>query len=108
MEHLNLTTEAVEFLSKNCVKQDRKGVRLKIKNSGCAGFKYDWQYIDSADSNDYLHTLSQDHFLAIDSFTLAMLSGSTLEVTKTPFSKTLNIVNPMVTSACGCGESFAI
>ena len=108
MEHLNLTTEAINFLSQNCTNQDRKGVRLLVKGAGCAGFKYDWKFIDSADDDDYLHTLSESRFLAIDPFTISMLQGSTIELEDTPFSKSLNIKNPMATGSCGCGESFAI
>jgi iron-sulfur cluster assembly accessory protein len=108
MEHINLTTEASEFLSQTCSKQNHKGVRLLVKNSGCAGYKYDWKYVDDHADTDYLYTLSNGHFLAVEKLASAMLLGSTIELKKTHFSKTLNIVNPMVTSACGCGESFAI
>jgi iron-sulfur cluster assembly accessory protein len=108
MEHLNLTTEAKHFLSQNCTNQSRKGVRLLVKGAGCAGFKYDWQFVETADDDDYLHTLSEENFLVIDPFTISMLQGSTIELEDTPFSKTLNIVNPMAKSECGCGESFAL
>lgn len=108
MEHLNLTTEAKDFLTQNCLKTNKKGVRLLVKGAGCAGFKYDWQFIDTTDSDDYVHTLSEDTFLAVDPFTVHMLEGSTVELEDTPFSKTLNIKNPNAKTACGCGESFAI
>ena len=52
---LKITDYARTYLNYKCIQNNKEYVRLTVKPSGCAGFKYDWDYTDTIiDATDKL------------------------------------------------------
>jgi iron-sulfur cluster assembly accessory protein len=111
MEPFVLTDAAKEQIAKLLAKQpDKYAVRLSVLGGGCAGFKYDWGFFDSAEDVD-----PQDHLtewpggrFAVDSMSMLYIIGTTIDWREEVFGSQFEITNPSAKSGCGCGESFGV
>jgi|TARA_B100001964_G_C14161668_1_gene567020 iron-sulfur cluster assembly accessory protein len=102
---ITITEGANAHLTELSKEYNKKYVRLEVKGGGCAGFKYEWSFEDDKDNND--EVLDYKNFtLLIDTFSILMLAGMTIEYKKEIFGSFLELTNPNATSTCGCGESF--
>ncbi len=83
------------------------GLRIGIKNGGCAGMSYT---VEFADAKNPLDEVVEDKgvTLLVDSKALMFLLGTTLDFETTKLSSTFTFRNPNQVSACGCGESVSI
>ena len=83
------------------------GLRVGIKNGGCAGMSYT---VEFADEKNPLDEVVEDKgvTLLVDSKALMFLLGTTLDFETTKLSSTFTFRNPNQVSACGCGESVSI
>jgi len=83
------------------------GVRVGVKNGGCAGMSYTMEYAkDSKPFEDVLEEKGVKIF--IDPKAILFLLGTEMDVREDKFSSGFVFNNPNQTSACGCGESVAI
>ncbi|WP_342362659.1 iron-sulfur cluster assembly accessory protein [Terrarubrum flagellatum] len=83
------------------------GVRVGVKNGGCAGMSYTMEYAkDSKPFEDVLEDKGVKIF--IDPKAILFLLGTEMDVKEDKFSSGFVFNNPNQTSACGCGESVAI
>jgi len=83
------------------------GVRVGVKNGGCAGMSYTMEYADSVSPLD--ETLEDKGVtVLIDPKAVLFLLGTEMDFETTKMSSQFVFRNPNQTSACGCGESVAI
>jgi iron-sulfur cluster assembly protein len=83
------------------------GVRVGVKNGGCAGMSYTMEYADSVNPLD--ETLEDKGVtVLIDPKAVLFLLGTEMDFETTKMSSQFVFRNPNQTSACGCGESVAI
>jgi iron-sulfur cluster assembly protein len=83
------------------------GLRVGVKNGGCAGMSYTVEYADSVKPLD--EVIEHDGVkVLVDPKAVLFLLGSEMDVKTDKFSSTFIFRNPNETSACGCGESVAI
>lgn len=83
------------------------GLRVGVKNGGCAGMSYTMEYAtDIKPFDEVVETNGVK--LIIDAKAVLFLLGTTLDVKTDKFSSGFVFLNPNETSACGCGESVAI
>ena len=85
-------------------------VSLSVLGGGCAGFKYEWGFIDSeADvkDGDHLEDWNSGRFVVEDT-SMLYVAGTKIDWIEETFGSQFEISNPNSTSACGCGESFAV
>jgi iron-sulfur cluster assembly protein len=83
------------------------GVRVGVKNGGCAGMSYTMEYADSVSPLD--ETLEDKGVtVLIDPKAVLFLLGTEMDFETTRMSSQFVFRNPNQTSACGCGESVAI
>jgi iron-sulfur cluster assembly protein len=83
------------------------GLRVGVKNGGCAGMSYTVEYADSVRPLD--EVIDHDGVkVLVDPKAVLFLLGSEMDVKTDKFSSTFVFRNPNETSACGCGESVAI
>lgn len=90
---------------------DRKGgqaVRISLKESGCSGFMYSLDEIDTPEEADISMTLGNGVQVYFDPSDASALRGVEIDYTREGLNQTLKIDNPNVTDACGCGASFSI
>ena len=83
------------------------GVRVGVKNGGCAGMSYTMEFAEAVAANDEV-VEDKGVKLLIDPKALLFLLGSQMDFKVDKLATSFVFKNPNETSACGCGESVAI
>ena len=88
-------------------KPDAKGIRIGVKNAGCAGMEYTIDLVTEPNPADD-KVVTDKGTIFVDPKAVLFLLGTELgyEVTKLKTGFVFN--NPNQTSACGCGESVEL
>ena len=83
------------------------GVRVGVKNGGCAGMSYTMEYAEAANAGeDVVEDKGVKVF--IDPKAVLFLLGTEMDFKVDKLSSTFVFNNPNQTSACGCGESVQL
>ena len=83
------------------------GLRVGVKNGGCAGSEYIIEYADEAAPLDEV-VEDQGVRILIDPKAILFLIGTEIDYETTRLSSKFTFRNPNQTDACGCGESVTI
>jgi iron-sulfur cluster assembly protein len=83
------------------------GVRVGVKNGGCAGMEYTMEYADAVRPTDEV-VEDKGVKLLIDPKAVLFLLGTEMDFKTEKLSAQFVFNNPNQTSACGCGESVQI
>lgn len=83
------------------------GVRVGVKNGGCAGMEYTMEYADAVKPTDEVIE-DKGVKLLIDPKAVLFLLGTEMDFKTEKLSAQFVFNNPNQTSACGCGESVQI
>jgi iron-sulfur cluster assembly protein len=83
------------------------GLRVGVKNGGCAGQEYVLDYAESVDPLDEVVT-DQDVTILVQPSAVLFLLGTVIDYEVTRLSSKFVFRNPNQTDACGCGESVTI
>ena len=83
------------------------GLRVGVKNGGCAGSEYIIEYAEAADPLD---EVVEDHgvTILIEPKAVLFLIGAEIDYEVSRLSSRFVFRNPNETDACGCGESVTI
>jgi iron-sulfur cluster assembly protein len=98
-------TRIKDILSK--ADQPIAGVRVGVKNGGCAGMSYTMEYANKAAPLDEV-VEDKGVKLLIDPKAVLFLLGTEMDFKVDKLSSGFVFNNPNQTSACGCGESVAL
>ena len=106
---MRLTDAAASRIKDIMAKADRPfaGVRVGVKNGGCAGMAYTMEYADSAAKFDEV-VEDKGVRLLIDPKAVLFLLGTEMDYKIDKLSAQFVFNNPNQTSACGCGESVQL
>ncbi|OYU70350.1 MAG: FeS assembly scaffold SufA [Alphaproteobacteria bacterium PA2] len=106
---VSLTPEAAARVQEIMAKADQPyaGLRVGVKNGGCAGQEYVLEYAQSANPLD---EVVEDHGVTIlvEPKAVLFLIGTVIDYEVTKLSAKFVFRNPNETDACGCGESVTI
>src|SRR6201997_4227933 len=83
------------------------GLRVGVRNGGCAGMSYTMELAEAASPLDEI-VEDKGVKLLIDPKAVLFLLGSEMDFKVDRLSATFSFRNPNETSACGCGDSVAI
>jgi iron-sulfur cluster assembly protein len=83
------------------------GLRVGVKNGGCAGMSYTMEFAEETAPHDEIIEDKGVRVL-IDPKAVLFLLGTRMDFKTEHLSSGFVFVNPNETSACGCGESVAI
>jgi iron-sulfur cluster assembly protein len=83
------------------------GVRVGVKNGGCAGMEYTLAYAEAVDPRDEV-VEDRGVKLLIDPKAVLFLLGTEMDYRVDRLSSGFVFNNPNQTSACGCGESVSL
>ena len=105
---INLT-EAARLHLKLALEQKSgaAAIRFGTKVSGCSGYAYVIEFAEHINEDDIVL-----HFdgltVLVDPLSASFVNGTSIDLVKNGFNKSLQFSNPNVVSECGCGESFAV
>ncbi|RJL26341.1 Fe-S cluster assembly scaffold SufA [Pectobacterium polaris] len=105
---LTLTDSAVKQI-KNLMKQDDavQGLRLGVKQSGCAGFGYVLDLVQAFETDDLVFERDGAK-LYVPLKAMPFIDGTELDFVREGLNQIFKFNNPRAQHACGCGESFGI
>ncbi|MBX9931179.1 MAG: iron-sulfur cluster assembly accessory protein [Methylobacterium sp.] len=106
---LSLTDAAADRIKAIMADADRPiaGLRVGVKNGGCAGMSYTMEYAEGAKPGE--DTVEENGVrVFVDPKAVLFLLGTQMDFQTTKLSSQFVFNNPNQTSACGCGESVAI
>jgi iron-sulfur cluster assembly protein len=83
------------------------GLRVGVKNGGCAGQEYVLEYADAANPLDEV-VEDKGVTILIDPKAVLFLIGTVIDYEVSRLSAKFVFRNPNETDACGCGESVTI
>jgi iron-sulfur cluster assembly protein len=83
------------------------GLRVGVKNGGCAGQEYVLEYAETAEPLDEV-VEDKGVTILIEPKAVLFLVGSQIDYETTRLSSKFVFHNPNETDACGCGESVTI
>ena len=83
------------------------GVRVGVKNGGCAGMAYTMDYAAEIDPRDEV-VEDKGVRILIDPKAVLFLLGTEMDYKIDKLSAQFVFNNPNQTTACGCGESVAL
>ena len=105
---VSLTASAQKYFASKLVKQPGKLIRLSTKESGCTGFSYVLDIVDTASGDDTVLEFG-NVILAVDSSSAhQMLKGTEIDLVREGVNEVVKFNNPNVVAECGCGESFSV
>jgi iron-sulfur cluster assembly protein len=83
------------------------GLRVGVRNGGCAGMSYTMEFAETASPLDEV-VEEKGVKLLIDPKALLFLLGAQMDFKVDKLAASFVFKNPNETAACGCGESVAI
>ena len=106
---MRLTDAAAERIKAVMARADKPvaGVRVGVKNGGCAGMEYTMEYADAVKATDEVIE-EKGVKLLIDPKAVLFLLGTEMDFKTEKLSAQFFFNNPNQTSACGCGESVQL
>ena len=106
---ITLTDAAAKRVQDIIAKADRPiaGVRVGVKNGGCAGMSYIMEYAETVTPGE---DVVEDKGIKVfvDRKAVLFLFGTEMDFQTTKLASQFVFNNPNQTSACGCGESVAL
>ncbi len=79
-------------------------LRITVDSGGCSGFEYQFSLDKTVNDDDHVF----GDRVIIDSISLDLLKGSTIDYVEELIGADFKILNPNATAGCGCGHSFSI
>jgi len=87
--------------------KDVEGVRIGVKNGGCAGMEYTMEYAEERGPHDEV-VEDKGVKILIDPTAVMFLLGTEMDYQNDRLHSGFVFNNPNQTSACGCGESVML
>jgi iron-sulfur cluster assembly protein len=106
---VTLSDAAAERVKEIMARADKPyaGLRVGVKNGGCAGQEYVLEYAAAADPLDEV-VEDKGVTILIDPKAVLFLIGTQVDYETTRLASKFVFRNPNETDACGCGESVTI
>lgn len=106
---VSLTDAAADRVREIMARADKPyaGLRVGVKNGGCAGQEYVLEYAEAADPMDEA-VQDKGVTILVEPKAVLFLIGTVVDYETTALSSKFVFRNPNETDACGCGESVTI
>jgi len=106
---VTLTDRAAERVKEIMAKAEQTymGLRVGVKNGGCAGQEYVLEYAEAPGALDEVIE-DKGVTILVEPKAVLFLIGSEIDYETTKLSSKFVFRNPNETDACGCGESVTI
>ena len=106
---MSLTDAAAERITEIIEDSDKPviGVRVGVKNAGCAGMAYTLDYVAEPVAGDD-HVSDKGVEVYIEPKATMFLLGTIMDFEQSKMSSGFTFKNPNQTGECGCGESVQL
>lgn len=105
---ISLTPAAARHVERSLQKRGHGlGLRLAVRTSGCSGFAYALEFVDTPNAEDRCFEAC-GVTIVVDPRSLPMLTGVELDFVREGLNEGFKFHNPNAKAHCGCGESFAV
>ncbi|NNE23166.1 MAG: Fe-S cluster assembly scaffold SufA [Rhizobiales bacterium] len=106
---MTLTDAAAKRMREIMASKDEAiaGLRIGVKNGGCAGMEYTMDWVEEAEKFDEV-VEDKGIKLLIDAKAVLFLLGTEMDYEVETLKSGFVFKNPNQTSACGCGESVQL
>lgn len=105
---VTLSPSAAARVAAIAQKQGKPAIlRLAVEGGGCSGFQYRFGLADAPEPDD-LMVETDGAALVIDSVSLDLVAGCTVDFVESLGGSAFRVENPQASAGCGCGSSFAI
>jgi iron-sulfur cluster assembly protein len=106
---MTLTESAAQRVKQIMASSDNDviGLRVGVKNGGCAGMEYTMEYATGLQQHEEV-VEDKGVKILIEPKAVLFLLGTEMDYRTEKLSSSFIFNNPNQTSACGCGESVAI
>ncbi|ODT69155.1 MAG: FeS assembly scaffold SufA [Pelagibacterium sp. SCN 63-23] len=106
---MSLTDAAAERITEIIEDSDKPviGLRVGIKNAGCAGVSYTMDYVEAPIAGDD-HVSDRGVDVWVDPKATMYLLGTVMDFEASKMGSSFTFKNPNQTGACGCGESVTL
>lgn len=106
---MSLTDAAAERITEIIEDSDKPviGVRVGVKNAGCAGMAYTLDYVSEPVAGDD-HVSDKGVEVYIEPKATMFLLGTVMDFEQSKMSSGFTFKNPNQTGECGCGESVQL
>ncbi|MDB5561557.1 MAG: SufA [Hyphomicrobiales bacterium] len=106
---MSLTDAAAERITEIIEDSDKPvmGVRVGVKNAGCAGMAYTLNYVEQPPAGDD-HVEEKGVHVFIEPKATLFLLGTVMDFSESKMSSGFTFRNPNQTGECGCGESVQL
>ncbi|WP_338723531.1 iron-sulfur cluster assembly accessory protein [Devosia sp. XK-2] len=106
---MSLTDAAAERITEIIEDSDKPviGLRVGIKNAGCAGVSYTMDYVEAPIAGDD-HVQDKGVDVWVDPKATMYLLGTVMDFEAGKMGSSFTFNNPNQTGACGCGESVTL
>ncbi len=105
---VTMTEAALRHFENALAGQQGKLVRLSTETSGCTGYAYVLDLVDSAEADDIVLQPGDNVQLAVDAEAMGVLKGTEIDLVTEGINSVIKFNNPNVVAECGCGESFSV
>ena len=105
---ISFTEAAISHFQNSLVgKPENFGIRIGVKEAGCSGYEYFFEYTNEERDDDILFSESSFN-IHVDNQSFEFLKGSEVDFVSTGLNQGIIFNNPNAKVTCGCGESFSI
>ena len=106
---MSLTSAAAERITEIIEDSDKPviGVRVGVRNAGCAGMAYTLDYVTEPVQGDD-HVSDRGVEVYIEPKATMFLLGTVMDFEQSKMSSGFTFKNPTQTGECGCGESVQL
>ncbi len=105
---ITLTEAAKQHFATLLSKQPGKMVRLSTKVSGCTGYAYVLDTVDTITEGDEVIPFGDDMTFLVAGEAKNLVQMTQIDFVKEGINGVIKFNNPNVTNECGCGESFSV
>jgi Fe-S cluster assembly protein SufA/iron-sulfur cluster assembly protein len=107
-QSVTMTAAAIMHFERALAGKEGQMVRLSTKESGCTGYAYVLDLVESGQPGDVLLPAGDKVTLAVDAEAIKFLKGTEIDLVTEGVNTVVKFNNPNVVAECGCGESFSV
>lgn len=104
---LTLTADAAKHICELSEKQGVLGLRLGVKQTGCAGFGYVLDTVSEPAPDDLIYE-NGGAKLYVSPQAMPFIDGTEVDYVREGLNQVFKFHNPKAQNECGCGESFGV